>query len=104
MKDRSSFFYFPEFPEGTMGLKRGSILKANLDIPHLGITRGFRFPLGFDGEYIRCTNLSWSIEKIEDEIQRGIWTITGEVSDLSSPERARHFIEKIEQRQAMVVC
>jgi len=91
---------FPEFPKSTMGLQRGSILRAVEDIPQLGFKRGDRFPIGFDGQYVRCLGFTWSIDQIEDEILRGVWTITGEVADLSDPAKAKHFAEKIEQRTA----
>lgn len=89
--------FFPDFPQSTMGLKRGLVLVANRDlIPE--IKKGTPIALGFDGTYIRFMDLTWSIGLIEEEINMGHWTITDQVVDLSDPEVARFFIEKVEQR------
>ncbi len=92
-----------EFPKSNLGLQRGSILQASQDVPQLGIAKGMKFPIGFDGKYIRCTTLTWDIKQIEGEILRGIWTITGEVVDLTNPAIAKSFAEKIERRPASPV-
>ncbi len=93
-------FVSPEFPKNNMGLRRGSIIQANEDIPCLGLERGDRVPLGYDGEYVRCMGYTWSIDQIVDEIHRGFWTITEDSCNLSNEQAQREFIQFVEQRSA----
>ena len=68
-----------EFPPNVFGLKIGSTL-----IPAHEATRRWigqdKIALDFDGEYIwsygrGCGKLTWTIGKLIDDIQRGLWTI-----------------------------
>ena len=87
----------PEFPQNELGLKRGTILTAIDDaVSQLGMKRGDKIILGFDGKYIRCQGFTWSIEQITTEIEvYKIWKIDGEV-DLSDPARSLKFAQDIE--------
>lgn len=89
---------FPDFPVGTMGLQRGSVLQAKEDVSYLGFKRGDEFPIGFDGQCVRCGMADWSIEMLEQEIRDGVWTITGKITDLNNPGIEQLFAEGIEQR------
>lgn len=45
---------------------------------------------------MRCDALSWSIEGLEEEIDRGIWEVDGEM-DLSDPQASRQFAKTVER-------
>lgn len=90
--------FFPEFPTNSAGLERGSVILANQDIDYLGIKKGVEFSIGFDGEFVRCSGLTWDIEGLVEEINDGVWTITGKKVNLDDPEIAKKFIKVIERR------
>lgn len=88
----------PEFPKNDRGLVRGSLLKSKSERTlQVGLPVGTTIPIGFDGTYVRCTTLTWSIERISDEILDDVWEVTGEVVDLSNEERSMEFARRIEQ-------
>ncbi|MCK5413056.1 MAG: hypothetical protein KAI57_01645 [Candidatus Pacebacteria bacterium] len=87
----------PEFPENDIGLKRGSVLIALTGrTVYLGIKEGEGIPIGFDGKYIRCINLTWSLEGLKKEIEAGIWDISNEGVDLSDEDISQHFAKHVE--------
>lgn len=87
----------PGFPKNFHGLKRGTILKALDDrVRMVGLKKGDRIPIGYDGEYIRCVSLTWNIEQIVEEILRGVWDVDGEL-DLSDPELSLQFAQHVER-------
>lgn len=87
----------PEFPKNHSGLKRGTILRSISDLTkQLGIEKGEKIPIGFDGKYVRCLEFTWSIEQIQDEILSGIWEVIGEVNLLDSQQSLK-FARNIEQ-------
>jgi len=96
-------FYLPEFPSNMLNLQRGSLLKAARDIPQLGIKKGDPLPLGFDGKYVRCMGLTWSIDRIVQEILDGFWEVMESPLDLSDPDKMRDFVKFIEQRDATML-
>ena len=88
----------PEFPKNVIGLVRGSIIVALTDrTSYLGIKKGERIPIGFDGEYICCgPTLTWSIDGLIEEIRSGIWKIAIDKVDFSDKEKSRCFARDIE--------
>lgn len=85
----------PPFPENRMGLRRGTFLRAEKDMPFSGLKKGARIPIGFDGQFIRCDALTWDINTLTEEIDSGIWAVDGEM-DLSDPVASRQFATTIE--------
>ena len=87
----------PKFPKNNIGLVRGSIIVALTDrTNYLGVKKGSGIPIGFDGNYIRCSNLTWSIDDLVEEIREGIWEIADKV-DLSNKGISQHFAKNVEQ-------
>ena len=87
------------FPKNNAGLERGSFIRANQDLSFLGIEKGMEFPIGFDGQYVRCSGLIWDIEGLIEEIQDGVWTITDKKVNFNDPEMTKKFIKVIEKRE-----
>jgi len=94
--------FFTDFPENNLGLKRGTILEANRNIPEYKLKKGEQLPIGFDGKDICCSSINWTVEQIENEIISGMWTITERCIDLRDYENAKSFIEKVEQRSGLI--
>lgn len=87
----------PEFPDNILGLRRGSVLEAMDEVVNqITLNVGTKIVIGYDGEYVRFGPFTWSIEQILEEIERGIWRITGSVWDLSDPEELAEFGRMIE--------
>ncbi len=79
----------PPFPENSVGLVRGTILRSTRDENE--------FPIGFDGVHVRTTNYTWVLDELIQEIAAGAWEIVG-ITDLSVPIRKRFFhctVEKL---------
>lgn len=91
------------FPENSLGLVRGSLLRAiDPNVSQLGLTVGDVIPIGYDGEYVRSGSFTWSIEQLVEEVGWGIWEVAG-VCDLSTEENDRYFQRLVEHRLSAVV-
>jgi|GEM_PF-3902362 len=89
----------PEFPANPLNLKRGTVLEAADPICRsCGVQIGQRFPIGFDGEYVRCGGLTWSVDQLVGEIRAGYWAIYGEIDfDKLPPELQPKFLAEIDR-------
>lgn len=88
--------FLPEFPANPLGLVRGSILTAKHEaVSQLGLTVGQKIVIGYDGESVRCQGVDWDIDQLVEEINRGIWEITGK-TDLADPARSMDFARTVE--------
>ena len=54
---------------------RGCILKANQDMPFLGVEKGDVMPVVLEDGILIVGPLSWSPEQLTQEINEGIWTV-----------------------------
>lgn len=90
--------FFPEFPANTLSLGRGTILVACENMPEKGVKKGEQIVLGYDGEKVRCADLSWSMEELEQEIWNNLWRVTNRSKTLHRYECAVRFITRIEKR------
>lgn len=60
-------------------LSKGAVLKANQDMAFLGIAKGDRIEVKFDGEYLKVGPLGWDAEQLTKEINDGVWTLEKEI-------------------------
>ena len=66
----------PQMPSNHYGLTNGSKIVATKDYPFLGVANGEHLALFWDSHYIRHGNLTWSTERLCNEIANGLWTVT----------------------------
>lgn len=88
----------PKFPENSLGLLRGSMIRCISDEveAQLGIPVGVAIPIGFDGTYVRCGGFTWDIAQLVHEISEWkVWEIADPI-DLSDPTRAARFMREVE--------
>jgi hypothetical protein len=86
----------PDFPKNEYGLIRGTILEGNNEaVRLLGLEVGEKIPIGYDGEFIRCGGIVWSINRIMEEIKKGWWIVVGRI-DLSNLKLSKKFAKDIE--------
>lgn len=64
-----------KFPKNELGLRNFTYLKSNEDQFWAGIKKEQVFSIIWDGAYVRADGLTWSVERIIDEIKLGYWTI-----------------------------
>ncbi|MDD5252038.1 MAG: hypothetical protein PHT12_05400 [Patescibacteria group bacterium] len=86
----------PSFPPNAFGLDRGSVLRCNIAMPHLGLKVGTEFPIGFRNGCVVCGKVGWSIAQIEGEIRSGNFTVTNKQFNLTDPDAIRCFAETVE--------
>ncbi|MBI2120073.1 MAG: hypothetical protein HYT94_00435 [Parcubacteria group bacterium] len=88
----------PVFPENTLNLKRGTVLKVKdpFVTKCLGLKIGQMIPIGYDGEHVCSQGLGWTLEQIIEEIaERQLWEIVESI-DLSDKEKSLRFAREIE--------
>jgi hypothetical protein len=61
-------------PENQSNLRNGSILITNPALVPVDVF-GERLEIGWDGEYVRCLQFTWSVGQLESEIASGCWTV-----------------------------
>lgn len=54
---------------------KGCTIKANHEMPFLGVKKGDVLPLTFDGTYLRIGPLTWDSDKLNEELEKGLWTL-----------------------------
>ncbi len=54
---------------------KGCILRANRDLPFLGISKNSIIEVKNDGEYLRVGSLTWSSDQLKQEIEDKVWTM-----------------------------
>jgi hypothetical protein len=69
------------FPQNRLELVNGSILRAKETMPYLGLSKGQGLCIFWNGEYVQCGGLTWSVEKLCNEIERGVWQIDRNIKD-----------------------
>jgi len=79
----------PDFPDNRHDLKNGSCLTAQKDLSVLWIVEGGSIPLVWDGKYVKCGPLSWSVKQICDEIDNWIWEVMDDQSAAQCIEAIR---------------
>jgi hypothetical protein len=86
--------YVP-FPKNRHQLTNGSLIKATDEkiTRDLGIKVGSSIPIAWDGEYVRCSQFTWDVEQICQEIDRGWWSFTGESVDFSCERQRQAYLE-----------
>lgn len=65
----------PGMPANQYDLANGTKIVATKDYPFFGIEKDEEIALFWDGEYIRHANLTWSPERLCNEIANGLWTV-----------------------------
>ena len=64
-----------EFPKNRYNLQNDSSIQSNHDLSFARIKKGQAIKINWDWEYVRYWNLTWSVERICDEIDKWIWTV-----------------------------
>jgi hypothetical protein len=74
----SAEFPNPSADEKTLeehDFSNGCTVKANKDIPALGISKDMVLPLTFNGTYLAAGPLTWDVDQLKQEIKAGVWTL-----------------------------
>ncbi len=97
--NENEMFLWSKFPENMLGLSRGSLITAQEDIrlSSMIIYKGTKIAIGFDGLYVRSSDLIINLDILIYDILLGVWEITGNV-DLTDSRSAESFIKYIERR------
>jgi hypothetical protein len=72
-------------PSPIAGIRNGTLIRAEKDMPEIGVKEGTMFPVAFDGEYVRGGTLdgpSWSVDQLVDEFkEKKWWSIVGQLDE-----------------------
>ncbi len=76
--DGGTAFDAAPFPDNELNLQNGATLKPNKDMPWFGLKYGQEFVINYDGEVVRAGGLSWGVEQLVIEINKGFWQVANQ--------------------------